>query len=112
MPEALWRSAARLAESDGISATARALGLNYANLKRRVQSGRRPAANRNVGAAPLFVEVGQAALAGSSEGSSQVEPRCVVEIAAQGGRHLAIRFEGERPSELASLCAALWEVCR
>jgi len=54
MPETLWRAAARLAESDGISATARAFGLNYAGLKRHVQSGRRRAANRKAGATPLL----------------------------------------------------------
>jgi transposase-like protein len=104
MPEELWRAAAEVAESEGISAVARALGLNYGNLKRRVRGSERRA-KRGLGAQPLFVELGRAA--------AVVEPRCVFEIEdRRGGRRMAIRFEGQGPAELAALGGALWKACR
>jgi len=104
MPEELWRAAAEVAESEGISAVARALGLNYGNLKRRVRGSERRA-KQGLGAQPLFVELGRAA--------AVVEPRCVFEIEdRRGGRRMAIRFEGHGPAELAALGGALWKACR
>lgn len=103
MPEELWRSAARLAESEGVSAVARALGLNYGNLKRRVHGSQRRA-ERSLGAQPLFVEIERA--------RAVLEPRCVFEIKDRCGLRMAIRFEGQSPAELAALGGALWKACR
>jgi hypothetical protein len=103
MPEELWRAAAELTKSHGISAVARALGLNYGNLKRRVCGSQR-GAQRALGAQPLFVEIERA--------PAVLEPRCVFEIEDRCGLRMAIRFEGQSPAELAALGGALWKACR
>ncbi len=103
MPEELWRAVAKLAESEGVSAVARAPGLNYRNPKRRLGAKEGPAGQR-VGAQPLFVELGRAAVS--------VEMRCVVEIEDGCGLRMAIRLEGQAPTDVAALGGALWKACR
>jgi len=103
MPEELWRSAARLAESDGVSAVARALGLNYGNLKRRVH-GSQSRPERGLEAQPMFVEVPIARAA--------VPCSCVLEIEDGQGWRMRIRVEERAPIELAALGGALWKACR
>ena len=103
MPSAWWRSAARLADSEGVWAVARALGLNYGHLRRRVQ-GRHEHAQRERGVQPLFVELGRA---GAVLGSG-----CVVEIEDRCGLRMRVRFEGQGAGELAALGGELWKACR
>jgi hypothetical protein len=103
MPEELWRSAARLAESEGVSAIARALGLNYGNLKRRVHGSQcRP--EGGLEAQPMFVELPIARAA--------VPCSCVLEIEDGQGWRMRIRVDERTPVELAALGGALWKVCR
>jgi hypothetical protein len=51
MPGGLWAAAVALARQDGLYRTARALGLDYASLKRHVAGG------NAAGARPTFVEL-------------------------------------------------------
>jgi hypothetical protein len=62
IPESLWNSAVRLARKHGVNPTARALGLDYYSLKKRLENDaasrrkrrqRRPRATRK----PAFVEL-------------------------------------------------------
>lgn len=103
MPEDLWRSAARLAGAEGVSAVARALGLNYGNLKRRVR-GSQSRAERGLEAQPVFVELPIAKAA--------VVRGCVVEIEDGRGWRMRIRVDEQAPVELAALGGALWKACR
>jgi hypothetical protein len=98
LPEELWTAAVGVAGQEGIYRTARALRLDYANLKRRIeatdakkaifpskaqQDDARVKPRRKVGASvkrgsapPEFVEL----LAGS------IGADCVIEVEGQGGR--------------------------
>ena len=82
IPPALWKAATRCAGRFGIHPTARALGLDYAALKRRMAPVAKPA--RTV--ASPFVE-----LVPSVRSSS---PECVVELENRAGAKLRIEFRG------------------
>ena len=103
MPEELWRSAAELAESEGVSAVARALGLNYGKLKRQMEGRRRGGAGRPR-AHPLFVEL--------ASGRTAAERGCVVEMEDGQGWRMRIRVDERSPVELAAFGGALWKACR
>ena len=53
IPQALWALAVRLVSQHGISRTARALGLDYYSLKKRVEAAGKEAPSRG----PAFVEL-------------------------------------------------------
>ena len=97
MPEALWQAAARLARVHGINQVARALRLDYYNLKRRVD-GRQE--DLPPAAAPVFVELG----AGDNAASSG----CVLEMEAPGGARLTVRLRDPGNLDFVSLAEALW----
>lgn len=103
MPEELWRSAALLAESEGVSAVSRALGLNYGNLKRRVRESQ-GRGERGPEAQPMFVEL-PIARAAARWG-------CVLEIEDGQGWRMRVRVDERAPMELAALGGALWKACR
>ena len=99
IPEALWKRATLLARRYGVNRTARALGLNYADLKRRAErpgSGGAPAR----ASAPSFVEV--LPLSGAAE--------CVVEFERPDGGKMRIHHKGSSAPDLADLSRAFWGV--
>jgi hypothetical protein len=98
IPEALWTEAARVARAEGLSTTARTLGLRVEGLKRRVGGSRRPVVDG--GRVPAFVELtGMGSLGGS---------RAVVELVNAGGEQMRVHLMGASTGELVSLAEALW----
>ena len=91
IPPALWKTATRCAERFGIHPTARALGLDYASLKRRMPLVAKPAQS----AASPFVE-----LVPSVRSSS---PECVVELENRAGAKLRIELRGGAIPDLIDL---------
>ena len=89
-PPGLWRLAVGLAGRHGVSATARALRLDYYTLARRV----RPAGASRP-AAPAFVEIVPGQRAGSCE--------CVVEIENGEGARMRVRLAGGGVGEVVAL---------
>lgn len=97
MPEPLWETAARLAGTHGIGAVARALGLDFYGLKRRVVNVKtRPTATPP----PVFVDLGVGAISGG--------PGCVVELQAAGDAKLTVRLPDSATLDLVSLAEILW----
>jgi len=94
VPEAVWDSAARLAEEFGINRIARALGLNHTTLKKRLSGS----GARKKESDPVFVEIGSAAPAFSSE--------CVLELENRAGAKMRIELKGERVIDLLELTRA------
>jgi hypothetical protein len=91
IPAALWKAAARCAARFGVHPTARALGLDYAALKRQMTSAAIPART----AASSFVELLP------SVRSSQ--PECVVELESKAGTKLRIELRGSAIPDLVEL---------
>jgi len=98
IPEALWTEAARVARAEGLSTTARALGLRVERLKERVDRTAGPVVVG--GRAPGFVELtGMGSLGGS---------RAVVELVNAGGQQMRVHLMGASTAELVGLAEAFW----
>src|SRR5437867_6113345 len=83
IPERLWDAAVRLAANHGLNKAARALHLDYYNLKKRLDATVGPASQEPV---PSFVELVPA--------SPSAGPECLVELESRSGRKLRIHFKG------------------
>ena len=93
IPEELWSLAARLGAEHGASRTARALGVHYYDLRKRIEaSGTSP---RERGAAPAFLEL----LASPAPSASEH----VVGIESASGSKLRVQTRGGSAPDLAAL---------
>lgn len=108
LPEELWATAAKLARRDGITATARVLGVDRPSLQKwtdrlEPRSSTKPAKSprrqaQGGSGAPAFVEL----LAGGAGASN----RCLVEVESQRGGKLRLELQGIATSQLAELIRA------
>ena len=83
IPDRLWDLAGTLAETYGVNQTARALRLDYYDLKGRVEAAGRGGAAREPEMAATFVEV-----------LPRAGGECVVEIEDRRGAKMTIRLAG------------------
>jgi hypothetical protein len=99
-PEELWRLAADLARRHGVNPIAKALGLDYHNLKRRVIC---PTHTANNGATrtPTFIEL--PGLVPPVAPSS-----CTAELSNAAGSKMTVRWTGAAGADLAALAEAFW----
>ena len=98
IPEVLWGEAARVARAEGVSATARVLGLRLKRLKERVE--RSPERAVGDGRVPAFVELTGMGVAGGS--------RAVVELVNGVGQQMRVHLVGASTAELVGLAEAFW----
>jgi hypothetical protein len=111
LPEELWATAAKLARRDGITATARVLGVDRPSLQKwtdRFESGmqprsgktrrRRQPGDREQAAPAAFVEL----LAGTTGATAS----CLVEVESQRGAKLRLELKAIPTSDLAELIRA------
>ena len=98
LPESLWAAAAELAKRQGVNATARALRLDYAGLRKRVKNQDQPKRKPAAAVAPSFLEF-------VAPGAKAVT-NCTVEVeSAQGGK-LRLELKAVATTELANLIRA------
>jgi hypothetical protein len=99
LPEPLWSEATALARTQGLAATARALRLDYASLKKRLQQLPAEAPD----APPAFVELLAPAAARNLSA-------CVVELEGPHGGRMRIQFRATPPpaADLVALSRILW----
>ena len=105
LPEELWATAAKLARRDGITATARVLGVDRPSLQKwtdrlEPRASTRPAKSRgrrplDGSAAPAFVELLTA--------STGTATSCVVEVESVSGGKLRLDLKTIATSQLAEL---------
>jgi hypothetical protein len=117
IPEGLWGLAVRAVGTYGVNRTARALGLDYYSLKKRVEAAARltarHAASRGSEApvAATFVEL--ASLAGAAElvpPRAGGVPECLLEFERVGGAKLRMHLKGVAVPDLAALRRSFWSV--
>jgi hypothetical protein len=97
IPEPLWHVAVGVTREEGISRTARALGLDYYALKRRVDGRPGEPSGR-------FLEL--------PVNGISLAPECVVEIEDGQGARLRIELRGRAAAEVEKLAELLWSVER
>ena len=100
IPEPLWSAATKLAEAHGIHATAKALGVDYYCLKKRLQERSASGSEAASGNGAAFVE-----LAGPAQ---LAVPECILELEDVEGAKMRIHFRGIEPPDLAALSRSLW----
>jgi hypothetical protein len=105
LPEELWTAAAKLARRDGITVTARALGLDRPSLQKwtnrleprpSVKAPKPP--RRQPQGTPAFVEL--------LAGSTATRNSCLVEVESRQGGKLRLELRDMAPSQLAELIRA------
>lgn len=100
IPEDLWAAAVGVAREQGVNRTARALGLDYYHLKKRLECGQ-GAVVRAVPAQPSFIEWLAPAAMGSGE--------CRVELENRRGAKMRIELKGgEVAASLERLSRSFW----
>lgn len=100
IPEAIWSEAARVAEKDGLGATARALHFHQGRLRDRMAQTEAGAEPRESSVAFVEVQAGQKA--------GCAERRAVMEIVAPDGERMRIEVAGFGGEDMAGLARALW----
>ena len=108
IPETLWASAVKAVGKYGLNPTARALGLDYYSLKKRVEaetscggSDRRDEVKSAAGRSK-FIELAPVALAGS--------PECILELERPGGAKMRVHLTGMPVLDLAALSRSFWSL--
>jgi len=103
IPVALWGQAVELASRYGVNRTARALGLDYYHLKKRVKAKTslttRPAGS---GSKLRFEELPASAFASPLE--------CVIQFENRAGARLRIEWRGSTAPDVAALGRDFWGV--
>ena len=100
IPEPLWSAATKLAEAHGIHPTAKALGVDYYCLKKRLEEKSASGSGAACGNGAAFVE-----LAGPAQ---LAVPECILELEDVEGAKMRIHFRGIEPPDLAALSRSLW----
>ena len=108
IPEALWAAAVQAAGEHGLCRTARALGLDYYTLKRRVEAFPGRLTERTTGlrdgsdhpASATFVELPPLSVTGSAE--------CLLELEDPRGAKMRIHLKGGPVPDLAALSRSFW----
>lgn len=99
LPEAFWASAAELAKQHGLYTVARALRLDYAGLKKRLNGSAR---RRRKPAQPRFVEL-------IASGPLKLD-ECVIEFESARGGKMRIHWRAAAPPDWAGLLRAWRQV--
>jgi hypothetical protein len=99
IPDPLWHLATKLGGKYGVNATARALRLDYYDLKRRVEEATQSDGSGSE-TAPAFVELVSTPCLSAAE--------CFVELEDPQGVKMRIHLKAAGPSELAALGHLFW----
>ena len=83
----------------GLNKTAKALHLDYYDLKKRLED----AANRNE-STPSFIEL--------SPFRSSPSPECIIELEARNGAKMKIHLKGVATPDLNALASTFWRIRR
>jgi hypothetical protein len=97
IPRDLWTLAVRLAKTHGVSCTSSALGLDYYDLKRRVDGD----SAQPVASTSPFLEVPSAAL---------VPRQCQLEFDNGAGATMRVQLVGYDAADLEALARGFWRV--
>jgi hypothetical protein len=96
IPDTLWALAVRLANVHGVHRTARALGVDYYSLKKRVEAA---TACEPPASGPAFVELPAAAVIGK---------QCLFELNNAAGATLRVQLLGYDTADVEALTRAAW----
>jgi len=107
--ESLWAAAVKIADSCGISRTAKMLRVNYNALKRRVERSvaaatsepEKIAAEQRFASLPAFLELAPRTRAGDCQ--------CMLELEDASGAKMRIHLQGAEAPDLTALSRSFWD---
>jgi hypothetical protein len=99
IPTHLWDSAARVAGQCGLNRTAKALHLDYYDLKKRMNG-----AAVSQGPVPSFIEL--------SPPAAVSIPECIIELESRSGAKMRIQVKGMGIPDLHALSSIFWRIKR
>ena len=100
IPGRLWDSTVRVAGQCGLNRTAKALHLNYYDLKKRIDT-----IHVNQGPSPSFIELNPSAVSGSP-------PECIIELETRNGSKMRVQMKGMGVPDLNALSQVFWRSAR
>jgi hypothetical protein len=95
IPNRLWSAAVHVAGQCGLNRTAKALSLDYYDLKKRLGAG-----SVRRGTVPSFIEL--------SPVVSGPTPECIIELETRNGAKMRIHIKGMGAPDLSALISAFW----
>lgn len=95
IPGRLWNSAVRVAGQCGLNRTAKALNLDYYDLKKRLDAGK-----IRRGPVPSFIELSPAV--------SGPTPECIIELETRNGAKMRVHIKGMGVPDLNTLSNTFW----
>ena len=101
IPHELWAAAVEMVGVHGAYRVARALNLDYEQVKQRAAVAGRQVTTTEP--APRFVELFAAA---GAMPQPSAQPQCVVELANAGGARMRVELNGQGLGGLCALCSA------
>jgi hypothetical protein len=99
IPNRLWDSAAHVAGQCGLNRTAKALHLDYYDLKKRMN-----AAAVSQGPVPSFIEL--------SPTAAVPVPECIIDLESRDGAKMRIHIKGMNVPDLDTLGRVFWRIKR
>ena len=99
IPKNLWDSAARVAGQCGLNQTAKALHLDYYDLKKRMNG-----AAVSQGPVPSFIEL--------SPTAAVSVPECIIDLESRNGAKMKIQIKGTGIPDLHALSNMFWRIKR
>ena len=100
LPESLWSTAVKLAQTYGINRTARTLRLDYSGLKKRLESTVSDTPSETA-PGPKFIELLPSELTAAAE--------CALECSRPDGTIIRIHLKAAQLPDLAALSRSLWD---
>ena len=101
IPEALWSAAVKLAQAHGIHPTAKALGVDYYSLKKRLEE-------KSVSGSPMVAAASGATFVELATPAPMAMQECILELEDVEGTKMRIHFKGIEAPDLAALSRSFW----
>ena len=101
IPEPLWSAAVKLAEVHGIHLTAKALGIDYYSLQKRLEP-------KSVSGSPMTSSAKGARFVELPGAVPMTAQECILELEDVAGAKMRIHFKGMEAPDLAALSRSFW----
>jgi hypothetical protein len=103
IPEPLWSAAVKLARAHGIHPAAKALGLDYYSLQKRLEA-------KSVSGSPMVAAANGATFVELAAPAPMAVQECILELEDIEGTKMRLHFKGIEAPDLAALSRSLWGV--
>lgn len=101
IPEPLWSAAVKLAEVYGIHLTAKALGVDYYSLQKRLEE-------KSVSSSPVVAPASGARFVELPGAVPMTAQECILELEDVAGAKMRIHLKGMEAPDLAALSRSFW----